>query len=76
MSLEEQIKKTLDNFEDASSETILEIIGKIQPHFRSKLTSEYLDGKIKKIQNESDDVEKKNQCKALLPYFDWYLQGL
>ena len=76
MSLEEEIKKTLNNFENASSETILEIIDQIQPHFRSELTSEYLSGKIKKIQNESDDATKKNQCKALLPYFDWYLQGL
>ena len=76
MSLEEQIKKTLNNFEDSTSETILEIIDQIQPHFRSELTSEYLSGKIKKIQNESDDATKKNQCKALLPYFDWYLQGL
>ena len=76
MSLEEQIKKTLNNFEDATSEIILEIIDQIRPHFRSELTSEYLGGKIKKIQNESDDAKKKNQCKALLPYFDWYLQGL
>jgi len=76
VSLEEEIKKTLNNFENASSETILEIIDQIQPHFRSELTSEYLSGKIKKIQNESDDATKKNQCKALLPYFDWYLQGL
>ena len=76
MSLEEEIKKTLNNFENASSETILEIIDQIQPHFRSELTSEYLSGKIKKIQNESDDATKKNQCRALLPYFDWYLQGL
>jgi len=75
VSLEEEIKKTLNNF-DASSETILEIIDQIQPHFRSELTSEYLSGKIKKIQNESDDATKKNQCRALLPYFDWYLQGL
>jgi hypothetical protein len=76
MSLEEQIKKTLNNFEDVSFETILEIIDQIQPHFRSEITSEYLSGKIKKIQNEPDDITKKNQCKALLPYFDWYLQGL
>jgi hypothetical protein len=76
VSLEEEIKKTLNNFENASSETILEIIDQIRPHFRSELTSEYLSGKIKKIQNESDDATKKNQCRALLPYFDWYLQGL
>ena len=54
MSLEEEIKKTLNNFEDSTSETILEIIDQIRPHFRSELTSEYLAGKIKKIQNDED----------------------
>jgi len=48
VSLEEEIKKTLNNFENASSETILEIIDQIRPHFRSELTSEYLSGKSKK----------------------------
>jgi hypothetical protein len=23
-----------------------------------------------------DEAQKKKQCKALTPYFDWYLQGL
>jgi hypothetical protein len=76
MSLEDQIRQTLNSFEDVSSEKILEIIRQIQPQFRSELTSEYLQGKIKKIMDVSDTVEKKKQCKALLPYFDWYLQGL
>ena len=76
MSLEDQIRQTLNSFEDVSSEKILEIIRQIQPQFRSELTSDYLQGKIKKIMDVSDTVEKKKQCKALLPYFDWYLQGL
>ena len=76
MSLEDQIRQTLNSFEDVSSEKILEIIRQIQPQFRSELTSEYLQGKIKKIMDVSDTVEEKKQCKALLPYFDWYLQGL
>jgi hypothetical protein len=40
------------------------------------LTTEYLQGKIQKISDISDGVEKKKQCTSLLPYFDWYLQGL
>jgi len=50
-----------------------------------------LEIKIKHIMNNFDDVssdefleildistesEKKKQCKLLLPYYDWYLQGL
>jgi len=44
--------------------------------FKSDLTVEYLKGKIKKIVELSSESEKKKQCKLLLPYYDWYLQGL
>jgi|TARA_B100000959_G_scaffold109916_1_gene115947 hypothetical protein len=76
MTLEAKIQKILDNIDDASSDDIIEIIKQIQPQFRSKLTTEYLQGKIQKISDISDGVEKKKQCTSLLPYFDWYLQGL
>ena len=76
MSLESQIKIILDDFEKATPETIIDVLNQIKPHFKSTLISEYLQGKIQKIQDFDDDQEKKKQCKALLPYFDWYLQGL
>jgi len=44
--------------------------------FKSNVTVEYLQGKIKKIKDLTNESEKKKQCKLLLPYFDWYLQGL
>lgn len=76
MSLEEQIKIILDDFESAKSEIILEILNQIKPYFKNELISEYLEGKIQKIQDSVNEDDKKKQCKALLPYFDWYLQGL
>lgn len=76
MSLESQIKTVLDDFENSSTENILEILNQIKPHFKNELILEYLQGKIQKITDTSDDKEKKKQCKALIPYFDWYLQGL
>lgn len=76
MSLEKQIKDVLNDFENTSSEKILEILNQIKPQFKNELISEYLQGKIQKILDSADDVEKKKQCKALIPYFDWYLQGL
>ena len=76
MSLEDQIKQIQDDFENASSETILEILNQIKPHFKSNLISEYLQGKIQKILDVDNEDEKKKQCKALAPYLDWYLQGL
>ncbi len=76
MTLEEQIIKILDDFEHASSAQILEILDKIMPEFKSNLTSDYLKGKIQKILELNDELEKRKQCKALRPYLDWYLQGL
>lgn len=75
MSLEEQIKEILKNFEQTPSEKILDTLQEIKPHFKIDLISEYLQGKIQKIIDSSDESEKKKQCKALIPYFDWYLQG-
>ena len=76
MSLEKQIKDVLNDFEHTTSEKILEILDQIKPQFKNKLIREYLQGKIQKILDSTDDVEKKEQCKALIPYLDWYLQGL
>ena len=76
MALEDQIKIISDDFEGATPETIIDVLNQIKPHFKSTLISEYLQGKIQKIQDSDNDQEKKKQCKALLPYFDWYLQGL
>ena len=44
--------------------------------FKNNLTTEYLKGKIQKILDLTNESDKKKQCKLLLPYFDWYLQGL
>ena len=76
MTLQDEIKLVLDDFENSSSEKIFEILNQIKPHFKNELISEYLQGKIQKIQDSVDESEKKKQCRALMPYFDWYLQGL
>lgn len=76
MSLEIQIKEILENFENSSSEKIIEILEKIRLDLKSQLTSEYLQGKIQKVINAENEAEKKKLCKALTPYLDWYIQGL
>lgn len=76
MSLEDEIKNILDDFENTPSEKILKILNQIKPQFKNELISEYLQGKIQKILDVNDEAEKKKQCKALIPYFNWYLQGL
>jgi len=76
MTLKEQVTTAIDDFENVSSKQFLGILDQIMPEFKSNLTSEYLQGKIQKILEVDDESEKKKQCKALMPYLDWYLQGL
>ena len=59
MSLENQIKQTIGDFENTTSDRILEILNQIKPQFKSKLISEYLQGKIQTILEVNDDAEKK-----------------
>jgi len=76
MSLEIKIKHIMNNFDNVSSDEFLEILDQIMLEFKSDLTTEYLKGKVQKIMDISTESEKKKQCKLLLPYYDWYLQGL
>ena len=76
MSLEQQIKEILNNFENTSSEKFLQVLDQVKPHFKSDLTLEYVQGKIQKVNDTTDESEKKKQCKALIPYLDWYVQGI
>ena len=76
MPLEIKIKNILNNFDSTLSSEFLEILDQIMLEFKSNLTVEYLKGKIQKIVDLPTESEKKKQCKLLLPYFDWYLQGL
>ena len=76
MSLEFKIKSILNDFDTVSSDEFLEILDQIMLELKSNLTLEYLKGKVQKILELSTESEKKKQCKLLLPYYDWYLQGL
>ena len=76
MSLEIKISNILQDFDNVSSDEFLKVIDEIMLEFKSNVTVEYLQGKIKKIKDLTNESEKKKQCKLLLPYFDWYLQGL
>ena len=76
MSLEIKISNILQDIDNVSSDEFLKVINEIMLEFRSDITIEYLKGKTQKIINLSNESEKKKQCKLLLPYFDWYVQGL
>ena len=76
MSLEIKIKNISNDFDSILSSEFLEILDQIMLEFKSSLTVEYLKDKIQKIVDLPTESEKKKQCKLLLPYFYWYLQGL
>jgi hypothetical protein len=76
MSLEVKVNNILQDFDNVPSDEFLKVIDEIMLEFKSNVTVEYLQGKIKKIKDLTNESEKKKQYKLLLPYFDWYLQGL
>ena len=76
MTLEDQVKEILENFENTSSEKIIQALNQIQPQFKSELTADYLKGKVQKVVELDNEDDKKKQCKALIPYLDWYIQGI
>jgi hypothetical protein len=76
VSLEHQIHHIFNNFENISSNEIIEILTQIKPKFKNQIISDYLQGKIQKILELNEEFEKKKQCKALIPYLDWYVQGI
>ena len=76
MSLEDQAREILGGFESTPSEKFLEVLNQIKPSFKNEEISDYLQGKIQKILDAKNEDERKNLCKSLMPYLDWYLQGL
>jgi hypothetical protein len=75
MSLQIKTKQILENFEQTSSEEILDVLNQILKNFQSQITQTYLKGKLKTISDTSDEDQKKKLCNNLKPYFEWYLQG-
>ena len=76
MSLQDQVKQILNDFNNTSSDKVLEILTQIQPHLKSDITRTYLQGKIQAILGINDEAKKKKLCKNLKPYIDWYIQGI
>ena len=76
MSLQDEVKQILNDFDHVSSDKIIEILTQIQPNLKSDITRAYLQGKIQAILGINDDAEKKKLCKNLKPYLDWYVQGI
>ena len=75
MSLQDQVKQILNDFDNIPSDKILEVLTQIQPYLKSDNTRAYLQGKIQAILGINDSAEKKKLCKNLKPYLDWYIQG-
>jgi len=76
MTLNDEVKKILNNFDNVSSDKVIEILKQIQPCLKSDLTQNYLNGKIHSVLGMSNESEKKKLCKNLKPYLDWYIQGV
>lgn len=75
MTLADEAKQILDNFDATSSEKIVSVLENIKSNMKSQLTQEYLTGKIDGVKSASSEGEKKDLCKNLKPYLDWQIQG-
>lgn len=75
MSLQDQVREILSDFDHVSSDKILNVLTLIQPHLKNEITQDYLNGKIQGVLGMNNEAEKKKSCKNLKPYLDWYLQG-
>ena len=66
MSLEIKVKQILDNFENSSSNDILEVLNQIRGTFQSKITQDYLQGKLKTILDTSEEGQNSIQIELFL----------
>jgi hypothetical protein len=74
--LQDEVRRILNDFDNVSSDEILDVLTKIQAHLKNEITQNYLQGKIQTTLGISDVTEKKKSCKNLKPYLDWYIQGI
>ena len=75
MSLKDQAKNAFENFDNTDTDEIQKILEQIQTKLTSNLTQEYLQEKIKSLQDADSEQEKRKLCQKLKPYLDWYVQG-
>lgn len=73
--LKSRVKEIFDNYNTASYDQIILVLNQIKLQLRSNITREYLEGKISKISQTTNEKEKLELINSLKPYFDWYLQG-
>ncbi|MDX1596822.1 MAG: hypothetical protein R3327_07790 [Nitrosopumilaceae archaeon] len=75
MSLKDLAKNAFENFDNTDTDEIQKILEQIQTKLTSNLTQEYLQEKIKSLQDADSEQEKRKLCQKLKPYLDWYVQG-
>ncbi len=75
MALKEDVEAVLRDFDAATSDMAVGLLRQIQPMFRSDHTKVYLERKIRRVEEAVDEDARKELCKTLLPYLDWYAQG-
>ena len=75
MALSDDARRILGDFDATPSEEIAATLEMIVPNMRSRLTREYLAGKIDAVRSAGAEAERKALCKNLRPYLDWQAQG-
>ncbi len=74
MTLTEDARGIMDDFDAATSDEILKVLEEIKSGLKIQLTQEYLAGKLDAIRLADTEHEKKILCGKLRPYLDWKIQ--
>ena len=74
MTLVEDAVRTRSGFESVGTDEFLDILYRIRNELRTPITQQYLDGKMAAIRS-AEPAERRQLCKNLLPYLDWYISG-
>ena len=74
MALAEDAARIRSRFDSADTAEFLEIVSRIRDRLHTEQTREYL-GKKLEAARLADPSERREMCRNLLPYLDWYLSG-
>lgn len=74
MTLTEDAVRIRSRFDSADTAEFLDIISRIRDRLHTQQTREYL-GKKLEAARLAEPSERREMCRNLLPYLDWYLSG-
>lgn len=74
MTLADDAARIRSGFDSADTAEFLGVVSRIRDQLHTQQTREYL-GKKLEAARLADPSERREMCRNLLPYLDWYISG-